>query len=88
MCETYKITATIDSIGEGWSDPAATVNRWNDYIAPVLSDYQDSRSDDQHCYELVGSAAEYAWGEFCGREAGESDEACEHLAAELRAKYL
>lgn len=83
MSETYKITATIDSIGEGWIDPEATVDRWNDYIAPVLSEYQD-----HHAYDAVASAADFAWGEFCGREAGESDEAAEVLANHLREKYL
>lgn len=83
MTETYKITATIDSIGEGWSDPKATTDRWNNHIAPVLAEYQD-----QHSYDAVAAATDFAWGEFCGSQAGESDEASEALAESLREKYL
>lgn len=81
--QAYPIMATIDSIGEGWTDPKATADRWNSHIAPVLAEYQES-----HSYDAVASASDFAWGEFCGSQAGESDEASKAMAGSLRAKYL
>ena len=34
----HDYTATADTIGEGWTDPAATVDRWNEFIATVLAE--------------------------------------------------
>ena len=89
MSDAKKFEATEDTIGDGWSDPVATVDRWNDFIAPVLWEHTPADLEDPLVSAAPGiaqPAAEWAWAEFCGRGAGESDEATALLASDLRAK--
>jgi len=89
----YNYEASTDSIGEGWSDVDAAAKRWNNYIAPVLADATTDEmidNDDEPVVSVIPGigqlASEWAWEEFCGREAGESDELAEKLAADLEEK--
>lgn len=87
----HDYTATTDTIGDGWPDPAATVDRWNDYIAPVLAeattDEMRAAGDEPLVTAAPGRAQlahEWAWEQFCAGEAGEADSAAADLAEELR----
>jgi hypothetical protein len=89
--KTYE--ATVDSIGEGWSNPEETAHRWNAKIAPVLLENTTDEMQDNDDVPLISMgngiakpADEWAWEEFCGRYAGESDEATQTLADELNQK--
>ena len=87
----HDYTATIDSIGEGWTDPAATVDRWDVHIAPVLAEATTDEVRAAGDEPLVSAAPgraqlahEWAWEQFCAGEAGEADSAAADLAEELR----
>ena len=74
-------TATADTIGEGWTDPAATVDRWNEFIAPVLAEATTDAMREVDDEPLVSAApgraqlaSEWAWEQFCAGEAGEDDD--------------
>jgi hypothetical protein len=89
----HDYTATIDSIGEGWTDPAATVDRWNVHIAPVLAeattDAMRAAGDEPLVSAAPGRAqlaSEWAWEQFCAGEAGEDDGAAAELAEALRTR--
>jgi hypothetical protein len=86
----YTYTAQADHMGDGWTDPEVVADRWNTYIAPVLqAATTDEMVDNED--ELVVSiapgharlASEWAWEQFCNRDAGESDEVAELLGTEL-----
>ncbi len=86
----YTYEANLESIGEGWSDAGEAVDRWNDYIAPILAEHTTQKMiDDEDEPTLSVSmgraqvASEWAWNEFCGRGAGDSDEIAEKLGNEL-----
>ena len=86
----HDYTATIDTIGEGWADPAATVDRWNDHIAPVLAEATTDEVRAAGDEPLVSAApgraqlaSEWAWEQFCAGEAGEDDGAAAELAEAL-----
>ena len=90
----HDYTATIDSIGEGWTDPAATVDRWNVHIAPVLAEATTDAMHDAGEEPLVSAApgraqlaSEWAWEQFCAGEAGDDDGAAAELAEALRARH-
>jgi hypothetical protein len=87
----HDCTATIDTIGEGWTDPAATVDRWNEFIAPVIAEATTDAMRDAGDEPLVSAvpgraqlASEWAWEQFCAGEAGEDDGAAAELAEGLR----
>ncbi len=82
-----------DIVGFGWADTEATVERWNEHIAPLLqgATTAEMHADGDEPTVSVGGgramlASEWAWNEFCGRGAGDSDELTEQLAGELLAK--
>lgn len=82
--------ATLESVGDGWSNPRATVRRWNEYIMPVLAEIDESDRGEfgEPVLCTAQFAAEWAWSEFCQREAGEFDDLAEIIAKELREEYL
>lgn len=87
----HDYTATTDTIGEGWTDPAATVDRWNEFIAPVLAESTTDAMREVDDEPLVSAApgraqlaSEWAWEQFCAGEAGEDDGAAAELAEALR----
>jgi len=86
----HDYTATADTIGEGWTDPAATVDRWNEFIAPVLAEATTDAMRDSGEEPLVSAApgrarlaSEWAWEQFCAGDAGEDDGAAADLAEAL-----
>lgn len=88
-----KFTADLDSIGDGWLDPWATVCRWNDYIAPVLMNAAERDGIDNPTDLLLTAvpgwaavAMEWAWEEFCSTGAGDSDDAVIALGKVLKLK--
>ena len=84
-----RYNATETNMGSGWTDARVAANRWNTYIAPILREFtpEPAGYDQPECPPIGGRYAhEWAWEEFCGREAGESDEAAITLAEDLRAK--
>jgi len=93
MMRDYSYEANSESIGEGWTDAAETIDRWNTDIAPILANAttEEMIANEDEPVVSIGNgnaqlASEWAWNEFCGREAGESDEASQALAKDLLEK--
>lgn len=88
--KNYRVNA--ESMGDGWSNADEAAKLWNKHILPVL---QEAANCDECDHEpptvSVGHgraayADDWAWEEFCGREAGEDESVCIALAEELREK--
>ena len=79
--------ANAESMGDGWSNADEAAKLWNKHILPVLQEATNyDECDPEPPTVSVDHGHDWAWDEFCGREAGEDESVCIALAEELREK--
>lgn len=88
--KTNQYLADSANIGDwnGYEEQAIRV--WNAHIAPLLREARETIEakdiyDDREI-DAVDNSAEWAWDEFCRRDAGDSEERAIALAEELKAR--
>ena len=88
---TNQYLADAETIGDWEGNEEQAINLWNAHIAPALIEAHEAvvKADidyDQRDLDRIGYLDNWAWDEFCGRAAGDSEEETKQLAEEVRAK--